>query len=366
LGFLGSAEVRAAEPVVTGHAASPTVALVLPPGKPRRIVEDLRSELEASRFAVLSIPAAHEPSTTRTYAEGILSASSGAPSASATHLPAAIAVLVVGDGGIVIYTLARGPDGGLNESQLTGPLADRPSRRRLCLAVVERLRQIEESTAAERRATPAAPVPPAKSNEATEAQTPKPLVPLAETAPPPPSVYMPARPPWWFGATSDLNLLSARGTPTAHISLIAERPFSAEGPLSLSVRAAWPVLGAQLTDEAGRFIRTWTFSGEVGVRLRLWERAARLRPVLGVAVGIRSALTDTGEFEMRASRLVMLPAVSYAANAGLRFRLRPLVDLVFESDLSQAQLPFDGGRSYERAAAEEWLLRFSLGVMFEY
>ena len=62
----------------------------------------------------------------------------------------------------------------------------------------------------------------------------------------------------------------------------------------------------------------------------------------------------------------MTPALSFAVNAGLRYRLRPLVDLVFETDLSQGLLLLTDRRDYEKAAAQERLLRLSLGVLFEY
>jgi hypothetical protein len=360
--FGWSAARAASQSVVNAQAA--TVALILPVDSQqpplRRVAEELRSEVEASQFSVLSVPAAADNTRAghRVLAEGLLAKRT----ADGAGL---VAVLAVREGLIVIY--ARG-NGGLHEIELRGSLANRPSRRRLGLSVVERLRQLREETKAEAKtdadAAAVASEPQAVNIEAPSLP-PRSVRPEPAPQPAPP----PVRRPWWFGATSDLNLLSSRGTPTAHISLIAERPFTSNGdgpPLSLTARAAWPVVGAQLNDEAGRFIRTWTFSGEVGVRLNLRDRSATLRPVLGVAVGVRSALTDTGEFEMRSSRVVMLPALSYAANAGVRFRVWPRIDLVFETDLSQGWLPYEGGRSYERAAAEEWLLRFSLGAMFEY
>ncbi|HEY0711366.1 MAG TPA: hypothetical protein VGF45_01735 [Polyangia bacterium] len=355
-GFVPGSVLGAAKQTVTAPGVA-TVALILPAERQRRAAEELRNEIEASQFAVLSVPGPNPitPANDRALAEALLfkRADDGG---------GLVAVLAVREALIVIYART---DGRLHEIELRGSQASRPARRRLGLSVVERLRQLREETASAPSETAAAV---AKEGDSIEAPSLPPRPAMKTSAPAPGPTPLPGRRLWWFGATSDLNLVSSRGTPTAHVSLIAERPLmsDADGPLSLTVRAAWPVLGAQLNDEAGRFIRTWTFAGEVGLRFYLRDRTEILRPVLGAAVGVRSALTDTGEFEMRASRVVMLPALSYAANAGLRFRLRPRVDLVGESDLSQAWLPVDVGRSYERAAAEEWLLRFSLGVAFEY
>ncbi|HEY0708209.1 MAG TPA: hypothetical protein VGG33_15500 [Polyangia bacterium] len=345
-------EVVAAEQAIAAPGVA-TVALILPAEAQRRAAEELRNEVEASQFAVLSVPApaASTPVGLRTLAESLLNHPTG-------ERPGIIAVLAVREGSIAIYARAAT---GLHEIELRGSQANRPSRRRLGLSVVERLRQLREEVSQ----APAVPLPKESESPAVEA----PSLPPRGPARPEPLLPPPPRQLWWLGATSDLNLISARGTPTAHVSLIAERPFhngATLGPLSLSARAAWPVLGAQLDDDEGRFIRTWTFSGEVGLRYHLRDHTAVVRPVVGLAGGVRAALTDTGEFEMRASRVVLLPALSYAASAGVRFRLRELIDLVFESDWSQAWLPFDGGRTYERTAAEAWLVRFSLGVLFEY
>ena len=343
--------------------APATVALVIAPDLHGPLTQELRRELEASRFLVLSVP--QPPTAAQSgvvpVAESLLEVGPVTSAASAK----VIAVLVPAAGGVIIYTAdatAAGsnqprPARSLSEAEVRGEQTDRFSRRRLCLAVVERLRRIGEEAPVE--APPAPAVPPA-------VRPPAPLpVPAAATTAPPP-LPPPTRKAWWFGVTSDLNVLSARGTPTAHIALIAERPFGGEGPLSLTVRAAWPVLGAQFTDDEGRFVRTWTFAAESGLRLRLRDRSASLRPVLGAALGVRSALSDTGEFELRASHITMTPALSLGLSAGLRYRVRPLVDLVFETDLSQGLLLMTDRRPYEKAAARERLLRISFGVLFEY
>jgi hypothetical protein len=235
---------------------------------------------------------------------------------------------------------------------LTAEQDDRPARRRLCLAVVEHLRRLGLTPA-----TPAAPSPIAPA-----------VAPLALAAvPTQPAVTTTAadsgRRPWWFGVASDLNVLSARGTPTAHVTLMAEHPLG--GAVALAARAAWPVLGTQFTDEM-RFIRTWTFAGEFGAHVRLRDKAATLRPIVGAALGLRCALADTDEFELRASRVMLTPALTLALSAGLRYRIRPLVDLIVATDVSQGLLLLTDRRDYEAAAARERLVRLSLGVLFEY
>jgi hypothetical protein len=320
-------------PRTLAQQAGATVALSVPPESHGRLAEELRRELEASQFSVLSLPArAAGAEDERTFAARLLGSSS-----------ALVAVVEADAGRIRIFSRAAAPQEPPLLTELTAQEDDRPARRRVCLAVVEQLRRI----------TPA-PAPPPVAPA-------RPPAPVPDAVPPPEAGTR--RPLWWFGATSDLNVLSARGTPTAHISLIAERPLTER--LTVAARAAWPILGAQFTDQE-RFIRTWTFAAETGVNLRLVDRGAALRPVLGAAIGLRSALTDTDEFEMRTSRIVMTPALSFAINAGLRYRLRPLVDLLFVTDLSQAVIVWPDRRDYEAAAARERLLRLSLGVLFEY
>jgi hypothetical protein len=245
------------------------------------------------------------------------------------------------------------PNGPVVSTPLTTEQDDRPARRRTCLAVVEHLRRLGLTPAAATAApAPIAPV---------VATVPSAAVPVQSIVTP--TTADSGRHPWWFGVASDLNILSARGTPTAHVTLMAEHPLG--GAVALAARAAWPILGAQFTDQM-RFIRTWTFAGEFGAHLRLRAKEAALRPIVGAALGLRCALADTDEFELRASRVMLTPALTLALSAGLRYRIRPLVDLVFASDVSQGVLLLTDRRDYEAAAARERLVRLSLGVLFEY
>jgi hypothetical protein len=327
--------------------ATPKVALLVHAPAPR-LADELRQELESSRFGVLMLPAPARAADQDTQADYLLRAP---PEGAFTPEPL-LAAVAVDARQVVIFV--REDTGRLTPSLLRAPSADRPARRRICLAVVERLRQLQ----AHGRTPMAAPaVARATPDAASRAAA-------VLTGPAPPA--MPAPEPrrlWFFGVTSDLNVLSARGTPTAHVALTAERALV--GPLSLTARAAWPVLGAQFLDE-GRSVRTWTFAGQLGTELGLRDKTARLRPIIGAAVGLRTALTDTDEAELRTSRVVLTPALAFAASAGLRWRLFPRVDLLFETELSAGLLLFVDRRPYESAAARERMLRISLGVLFEY
>jgi hypothetical protein len=341
-----------ASPARAAELASATVALIVPSRTQGRLTEELRRELEASQFSVLSLPP--RPATTGSDATHVEAAALLTPAGGPGRPggpPGLIAVIAVDQSHVTIFarpTPPADPSGPLVLTSLTAEQDDRPARRRLCLAVVENLRRLP-------LLVPTAPVAAA-------------VAPAAPAVAAPPAVVTTTIPEagprgWWFGVASDLNILSARGTPTAHVTLMAERPLG--GAATLAARAAWPILGAQFTDQM-RFIRTWTFAGEFGAHLRLRDRAATLRPIVGAALGLRFALADTDEFEMRASRVMLTPALTLALSAGLRYRVRPLVDLIFATDVSQGLLLLTDRRDYEAAAARERLVRLSLGILFEY
>ena len=322
-----------------GAAPPPTaVTLTVAAGSHGRLAEELRQELDASGFAVRTIPGAAGADPDSSLAgEGV--------------------VVAVHDQSVTIFAPGASFSGAAPPTELRAEADDRPARRRLCLAVVERLRRWQ----AERPPPPT--TPPASDAPAPATLLPVPTPTAAAIAPPVDRQPAPLRRPWALGAASALNILSVRGTPTGHVVLSAEKGLTDR--LALVLRAAWPILGAQFTDQ-GRFVRTWTFGTDVGVNLRLVDSAARLRPVIGAAVGAGVALVDTDEFELRSSAIDFLPALTGALNAGLRLRLRPLVDLFVQADVTQGLLLAKDVRDYERDAAVERLFRIALGVMFEY
>jgi hypothetical protein len=333
--------------------ATVRVAVVAPARARGRLGEELAQELGASAFAVSQFSLGDEDP--RVFADRLL------------HGRADACVLVgADDRGVTIYLRAPGGSA-LEHTQLHGEAADRPSRRRLSLAVVERLRRIEDETAAPPAAAsavpgaPAAPPSAVTSTPSGAAASATPAAAVAAGAAPAP--VPPSRRAWAFGASSALNLLSARGTPTGHVLLLAERKLNER--LDFAAIGSWPVLGAQYTDELAHFIRTWTFDLSAGVNVSLLPRQAALRPVVGVSLGVRTVLAE-GEFEFRGSRVTVTPALLGAARAGLRYRVRPLVDLVLEADLSRGVLVLDERTEYERATARERLLRIALGAVFEY
>jgi hypothetical protein len=344
----GEAPANGAAAGVTTLVRAPVrVAVVAPASARGRLGEELAQELTASGFAVSQFSLGEEDA--RAFNDNLL------------HTRADACVLVAADDrGVTIYLRAPGSGSAMEHTQLHGEAADRPSRRRLSLAVVERLRGLEG---------------PDEGTRAAVAPTPSPtgMVPLAPPATPAgaPVAVLPAsvapapvaRRSWAFGASSALNLLSARGTPTGHVVLTAERKLNPV--LDFATSASWPVLGAQYTDDSRRFIRTWTFDAQAGLNLLLRDRTAALRPVIGGSLGLRTALAE-GEFEFRGSRVTVTPALIGAVSLGLRYRLRPQVDLILNTDLSRGLVLLTERTEYERDTAGERLLRIALGAVFEY
>lgn len=133
-------------PPVDGPA---TVALVIARDHHGRLTEELRRELEASRFLVLPVP--RPPATAQGGVRAVAESLLGVGPRPVAGTSQVVAVLVPAEGGVVIYTAeaaaprAAGagvaPQGrGMSETEVRGEQTDRFSRRRLCLAVVERLR----------------------------------------------------------------------------------------------------------------------------------------------------------------------------------------------------------------------------------
>ena len=323
---LGSgAPAAGSGPVSPAAGVEPSrVALVAP--RSSRLGQQLRRELATSGFVVVP-------------------ASSGSDQA-LESLGVQRAVLVDEQGDRVWLLDRRSAAGGFLRRELPIDRRDDLAPRRVCLAVVEHLRA----------PMPTAPDTPAPTPIATAQATPTPTLSEPVVAP------VRAR-AWSLGAGTAINFDGAIGEPTGHVQLAGETAVG--GPLLISVRLHWPLLGAQL-HLPDRHVRVWTMGAAGGFRLRLPSLGARLEPTVGVTTGLRFVLADTDWLDPRQSRVAMVPALCGGAFVGLRYRLIELVHATFELG-SEWSRPLGGaGLPYEREAASARATRVAVGVAFNY
>jgi hypothetical protein len=321
-----------------GDPAEPTseepVALQAVRGS--RLGRQLRRELEASGFRVIALATASEQAL--------------------QELGVARAV-VVDSSGQRVWLLERvtgtGGPGGLSRRELAVDASDQLARRRVCLAVVEHLR--------ERPATAAAP---ARASAPAEAEAEEAAVIRQRAAPPPAPIVPPPRArPWSLGAGTAINFQAAAGEPTGHVQLVGETELT--GPLLVSLRLHWPLLGAQL-HLPDRHVRLWTMGAMGGLRLRLPRLGSRLEPTAGLTGGLRFVLADTDWLDPRQSRVALAPALAGGVFVGLRYQLLALVHASFELASEWAK-PFGGAQlAYEQDAAGSRTTRLALGIVFLY
>ena len=336
------------------------VVAVLAPHE-SRLADEIRRELESSKFEVLSADLGGRPwqDVARVVDGG--------------RLLRGVAV-EPSDRTLTVYTRQVGAREVDVRLVLSVDPADRMARRHACLSVVEFLHALSESDLAataegSRPATPrvsaraGAPAPvPGSSGPATS--PPAATVQATSAAPPPGTVTpLPRASGWQLGVGTTFDLETGAGEPTSHLQFLGRFPLGQH--LSLCGRVLWPLLAAQYRTRDSD-IRSWTFGTSASLQYAL-APGHRLRPYFGLALGARLGLSENTPLSAPQSGQSLSVSGTFGIEVGVRYSIRPLLEVFFQLEAARSWLipPPDAGDHLSDDAANGEAARAAIGITFE-
>jgi len=346
------------------QAAPQPIGVIAPAGS--RLAAELKRELSAANLASVSMlasdrdwPAEMIDLVSNPYLQGV----------------------VVGgnDGRMIVFSRAVTTGRVEVRLELSFDPNDRPARRRACLAVVEGLRALSETSppppAPETTRVPEAGVVPAAEHVPAPVPIAMASPPPATTAraqPPPPAPVVPVLPaalprePWVLGVATTLDLDRTLGAPMGHLAFIWFIPVSAR--VAVRAQAMWPFMGSVLGPNATD-VRIWTFGAAVGMQYAFAPARARWRPFAGLAGGSQLLLTDTSGAVAEADKphAPFVPSAELRAFAGVRVAILPRVHLLAEIEATRDWLLHGSSTpDYRNSIANTLAFHASVGALFEY
>ena len=359
---LAAAEARADGP-------SAEVVAVLAPHD-SRLAEEIRRELESSKFEVLSADLGG-----RRWQDAARLVDGG-------RLLRGVAV-EPNDRTLTVYTR---PSGGKTVDVrlvLSVDPADRMARRHACLSVVEFLHALSESDpgASSGEVAPTSPGATTATTAVAAANgkpaKPEAAGPSAGTTSASPPVNAPAlagtslaAPPatlrtggWQLGVATTFDLETGAGEPTSHLQFLARFPLGRH--VFLAGRILWPLLAAQHRT-ADNDVRSWTFGTGVSLQYA-FAPGARVRPYLGLGIGARFALAETTPLAAAQSDQSLNTSGTFGIELGVRYAVRPLMEVFLQVEAARNWLipPPDAGDTTTENGANGEVARASIGITFE-
>jgi len=346
------------------QAVTPPVGVVAPAGS--RLAGELKRELAAANLASVSMVASDRdwPSEMTDL----------------VALPYLQGVLVGSDDGRMIVFSRAAVSGRVEvRFELHFDPNDRPARRRACLAVVESLRVLGETTPAPRDLAgiaviggPPVAVPAAEPTRVVASTAGDVAGPVAAPARAPEvstsapmNLSAPApREPWVMGVATMLDVDRTLGAPMGHLQFMWFIPV--RGRFAFRAQAMWPLMGTALRGGSSD-VRIWTFGAAVGGQYAFAPAQARWRPYAGVAAGSQLLLTDTASAAAEKPRALFVPSANARLQAGVRVVLAPRLHLLTELEATRDWLLQSSHRAdYRDSAANTVTFHALLGVLFEY
>jgi hypothetical protein len=347
------------------------VVAVLAP-RDSRLADEIRRELESSKFEVLSADLGARPwqDVARVVDGG--------------RLLRGVAV-EPNDRTLTVYTRQLGASTVDARLVLSVEPADRMARRHACLSVVEFLHALGENEPAvatdaghnapgSRAATPASGKTEATAarpnGNASTAAAPAAVAPALSSAAGVGSTTESAVAPlpaaregaWQLGAGTTFDLETGPGEPTSHLQFLARIPLTRH--VALSARMLWPLLAAQYRNSDSD-VRSWTFSGGVSLQYTFVSQR-RLQPFLGLALGTRLGLSETTPLTGSQSAETLTTSGTFGIEAGVRYPLGPVLQIFFQVEASRNWLlPPDSDAGVEGTAANGETARAAIGILFD-
>lgn len=360
-----------------------------------RLADEIKRELESSRFEVLSAEVG-----ARRWQDAAREVDGG-------RLTRGVAI-DADDRALTVYTRLAGQAVVTVRLVLSVNPADRMARRHACLSAVELLHALSENESEMptdpqglRNGRPVPGAGPASRRDgstdtrAPEARAGDPagaamaagpsggaLQPPSTTAPTAGSLPTPSPDgPGSAGPSAELDLgMSSRdsglqlgvgatfgvetngGGPTSHLQFIGR--IQATPHLALCARALWPLLATEGRNNGDDF-RAWSFGVGFGPQYTFAPRR-RLRPYVGLGPGARLGIAETSSMGALQAQVVFTFSITLGIEAGVRYALSPLVQVFFELAAARAWLvPPHEATDSGRAAANGESARATVGVLFE-
>jgi len=370
-----------------GEGAATVVAVLGYHGS--RLADEVKRELESSRFEVLSaeIGARRWQDVARAVDGGRL-----------LHG----VVVDENDRALTVYTRSLKKTDVDVRLVLSVDPADRMARRHACLSAVELLHALGATEGAlgaspedlgPSRSRGSGPLGATSNNAgggATPASTPvpagsgtSPAEPrrggaIANTTGGPPSVDSPPSPAssleppldlaagtsdlgWQLGAAATFGVERGGGGPTSHLQFVGRIP--ATRSLALGARVLWPLL-ATVSRNNEADVRAWSFGAALTFEYTLAPRR-RLQPYIGLGVGGRLGIIEITSTNATQSNQLFPVSGTLGIETGVRYSLAPLVQVFFELSAARAWLIVPRrDDDLARGGADGESARASVGVLF--
>jgi hypothetical protein len=124
--------------------------------------------------------------------------------------------------------------------------------------------------------------------------------------------------------------------------------------------------GGQFQTE-DQYVRMWTLGATGGLRVTFPRPLPRVKPFLGVELGLRFVLAEAESLQMPQSRVTVTTGLSAGASAGSADRAAPAgAPGAGGGRRHVARLPLQSRRRYEVRAASGRAAHAALGVLFGY
>jgi len=336
----------------TDDVSSAVVAVLAP--HESRLADELRRELESSRFEVLSA------------ALGARSWQDVARLVDGGRLYRGVAV-EANDRTLIVYT--RQPGSATIDARLVLSVdpGDRMARRHACLSIVEflhALRETEPAVAAEPgRAGPVATFAPASGRVTARTAAASTATAAAGPSPPVDATQAPREATsWQVGVGTTFDIETGPGEPTSHLQFLARVPVGSH--VAICVRGLWPLLAAQFRDN-GNDVRAWTFVGGLSLQYS-FPSGHRLWPFLGLSLGARLGLSETTPLTASQSGQSFTTSGTFGIEVGVRYPLGTNLQMFFQVEAARNWLlPPDSDAGYESAAANGETARAAIGILFD-
>jgi len=349
-----------------------------------RLADEVKRELESSRFEVLSaeIGARRWQDLARAVDGGRLLRG---------------VVVDENDRALTVYTRSLKKTDVDVRLVLSVDPADRMARRHACLSAVELLHALgategvlgaspeDPSVPRPHGSRPlgasgnaAAPPTPAPTSSATIPAEPLPRGTVGAAgggspgASPPPSSPSSQEPPsdlaaggsdmgWQLGAATTFGVETRGGGPTSHLQFVGRIPATPH--LALGARVLWPLLAISSRNNDSE-VRAWSFGAALTFEYTVAPRR-RLKPYVGLGVGGRLGIIEVTSTTAAQSNQFFPVSGTLGIEAGVRYSLAPLVQVFFELSAARAWLIVPRrDDDLARGAAEGESARASVGVLF--
>jgi len=166
---------------------------------------------------------------------------------------------------------------------------------------------------------------------------------------------------WQLGTAATFGVETGGGGPTSHLQFVGRIPATPH--LALGARVLWPLLATSSRNSTSD-VRAWSFGAAATFDYTFAPRR-RLQPYIGLGVGARLGIIEVTSTTASQSNQLFPVSGTLGIETGVRYSLAPLVQVFFELSAARAWLIVPRrGDDLARGAADGESARASVGVLF--